>query len=127
MEDLYNWRPKDLALYVPPDAVLFVVIILLVISNTFMTMAWYNHLQSPNRTFFMSLAVAMFFVVFEYSFNIHANALGYTKYDLYTLKIIQEAITLCVFIAYAYFTYNESVDMKRLAAIGLVFAATTLV
>lgn len=125
--EFLNYRPTDLASYVSNDAILYVVIILLVISNTFMTMAWYDHLKYPNRTFFMSLVVAMFFVVFEYSFNIHANAIGYTKYDLYTLKIIQEAITLCVFIAYAYFMYDQSLDMKRLTAIGLVFSATWLV
>ena len=123
----FDYAPKDLASYIPSDAVLYVVIILLVISNTFMTMAWYNHLQSPNRTFFMSLVIAMFFVVFEYTFNIHANAIGYTAYDLYTLKIIQEAVTLSVFVAYAYFMYDQSLNLKRTAAIGLVFAASWLV
>lgn len=75
----------------------------------------------------MPLAVAMFYVIFEYSFNIHVNAIGHTKYDLYTLKIIQEAVTLSVFVAYAYFMYEESLNMRRMCAMGLVFATTWLV
>ena len=125
--NFFDYKPTDFVGLIPSDCVIYVVVILLIISNTFMTLAWYNHLKSPSRTFFMSLCIAMFYVIFEYTFNIHANAIGYTKYDLYTLKVIQEAVTLSVFVAYAYLAYGEELTTKHGFAFGLVFAAVAIV
>jgi uncharacterized protein len=77
---------------------------LLLASNIFMTFAWYGHLKSLNNK---PLVVAILFswgiAFFEYCFQVPANRIGYTQFSLPQLKIIQEVITLVVFVGFAVF------------------------
>jgi uncharacterized protein (DUF486 family) len=77
-------------------------IVLLVISNTFMTFAWYAHLRNLGHKPWIVAALASWGIaLFEYLFQVPANRIGFTALSLSQLKIIQEVITLTVFIPFA--------------------------
>ena len=75
---------------------------LLVLSNVFMTFAWYAHLRNLNdRKWYIAAFVSWGIALFEYLLQVPANRIGYTMYSLGQLKILQEAITLTVFVPFA--------------------------
>ena len=82
--------------------VAFQTIGLLIISNCFMTFAWYGHLRTLNgRKWYVAAIVSWMVALFEYLFQVPANRIGYTTMSLSQLKILQEAITLSVFVPFA--------------------------
>lgn len=90
---------------------------LLVISNIFMTYAWYGHLKSMKDSplwvvIFASWGIAFF----EYLFQVPANRMGFEHYTLPQLKIIQEVITILVFIVFSTFYMNQSFKLDYLWA-----------
>ena len=72
-------------------------IILLTISNIFMTFAWYGHLKFKNTALWLIILVSWGIAFFEYCFQVPANRIGHTVYSAAQLKTIQEVITLIVF------------------------------
>jgi uncharacterized protein len=75
---------------------------LLIISNIFMTFAWYGHLRNlSDRKWYIAVVVSWGIALFEYTFMIPANRIGATELTLPQLKILQEAITLVVFVPFA--------------------------
>ena len=75
---------------------------LLVLSNIFMTFAWYAHLRNlGDRKWYVAAFVSWGIALFEYLLQVPANRIGYTAYSLGQLKILQEAITLTVFVPFA--------------------------
>ena len=82
-------------------------VILLVISNTFMTFAWYGHLKHRSWSLLQAIVLSWLIVFGEYCFQVPANRFGYDRFSGYQLKIIQEAITLVVFVVFAYFYLGE--------------------
>ncbi len=75
---------------------------LLVISNIFMTFAWYGHLRNlGDRKWYIAVLISWSIALLEYMFMIPANRLGATEMSLSQLKILQEAITLTVFVPFA--------------------------
>jgi uncharacterized protein (DUF486 family) len=108
----------------------FLTIGLLILSNTFMTFAWYGHLKFRQMSWFNNLGLVSIILIswgialFEYSFQVPANRIGYVENDgpfnLWQLKVIQEVITLIVFTAFALiFFKNETFRVNHL--IGFVF------
>jgi uncharacterized protein (DUF486 family) len=82
--------------------VLFRTLILLTISNVFMTFAWYGHLKNlNNRKWYLAALVSWGVALFEYLFQVPANRIGFTQLNLGQLKIIQEVVTLSVFVPFA--------------------------
>jgi uncharacterized protein len=76
--------------------------VLLVLSNVFMTFAWYAHLRNlSGRPWYAAAFVSWGIALFEYLLQVPANRMGYTALSLGQLKIMQEAITLLVFIPFA--------------------------
>ena len=75
----------------------FAPIILLTISNVFMTFAWYGHLKYKNAALWMVILISWGIAFFEYCFQVPANRIGHEYYDAAHLKTIQEVITLVVF------------------------------
>jgi uncharacterized protein len=76
--------------------------LLLLISNLFMTFAWYGHLKNlGNRAWYVAALVSWGVALFEYLFQVPANRIGYTALSLSQLKILQEVITLSVFVPFA--------------------------
>lgn len=77
-------------------------ILLLVASNIFMTFAWYGHLKSLSTSAWYVAAFASWGIaLFEYLLQVPANRIGYTQFDVGQLKILQEVITLSVFVPFA--------------------------
>jgi uncharacterized protein len=75
---------------------------LLIASNVFMTFAWYAHLKNlSDRPWFIAAAISWGIALFEYLLQVPANRIGYSTLSLGQLKIMQEAITLVVFVPFA--------------------------
>ncbi|MGI4844655.1 MAG: DMT family protein [Janthinobacterium lividum] len=97
---------------------------LLVLSNIFMTFAWYGHLKSlNNRAWYVAALVSWGIALFEYLLQVPANRIGHTQFSLAQLKIMQEAITLSVFVPFAMLYMNEPFKLDYVwAALCLVGA-----
>ena len=84
------------------------VVALLCCSNLFMLFAWYGHLRSlKEKPYIIALLVSWGIAFFEYTLMIPANRLGATQFSLAQLKIMQEVITLAVFVPFALFYMKE--------------------
>ena len=82
---------------------------LLVASNVFMTFAWYAHLRNlSGRPWYIAAVASWGIALFEYLLQVPANRLGYTTMSLAQLKILQEVITLSVFVPFAIFYMKEA-------------------
>ncbi len=92
-------------------------ILMLVVSNIFMTFAWYGHLKNLNsKPLLVAILISWGIAFFEYSLQVPANRMGYKFFDLGQLKIIQEIITMVVFAAFAYFYMDKPLSMNFLYA-----------
>jgi uncharacterized protein len=96
---------------------------LLLLSNVFMTFAWYAHLKNlSGRPWFIAALVSWGIALFEYLLQVPANRIGYTALTLPQLKILQEIITLAVFVPFAIFYMRTPVKLDYLWA-GLCMVA----
>src|SRR5215203_3300574 len=83
-------------------------IVLLVCSNIFMTFAWYAHLRELSaKPWFIAVLVSWGIAFFEYALQVPANRIGFRSLDLGQLKILQEVITLTVFVPFAVFYMKQ--------------------
>ena len=83
-------------------------VVLLVLSNLFMTFAWYGHLRNfAGKAWYLAVVVSWGIAFFEYTLQVPANRIGYQVYSLSQLKIIQEVISLSVFIPFAIFYMDQ--------------------
>lgn len=81
---------------------------LLILSNVFMTIAWYGHLKSlSTKAWWVAAFISWGIALFEYLLQVPANRIGYTAYSLAQLKILQEALTLIVFVPFAMFYMGQ--------------------
>jgi uncharacterized protein (DUF486 family) len=97
--------------------VIFQTIGLLTLSNLFMTVAWYGHLKSlNNKAWWIAALVSWGIALFEYLLQVPANRIGYSQYSLAQLKIMQEAITLTVFVPFAMVFMNQPFKLDYLWA-----------
>lgn len=101
-------------------------VVLLLFSNIFMTYAWYYHLKHEGWPLWQAIVLSWLIAFFEYCLMVPANRIGYGTFTAYQLKIMQEAITLCVFLVFAYFVMNESPRWNTIASFVLIFAAVYL-
>lgn len=91
--------------------------LLLVCSNVFMTFAWYAHLRNLSAKPWWIAALASWGIaLFEYLLQVPANRIGYTSMSLGQLKILQEVITLSLFVPFAVFYMNEPLKLDYLWA-----------
>lgn len=97
---------------------------LLVISNLFMTVAWYGHLKYlHNRPLMVAVLVSWSIALMEYMVQVPANRIGYTTLTLPQLKILQEVITLLVFVPFAIIVMHQHIKLDYLwAALCMVGA-----
>jgi uncharacterized protein (DUF486 family) len=103
-------------------------VLLLVASNIFMTLAWYGHLKFKwldGKSMLFVILVSWGIAFFEYCLMVPANRNGYLsgQFSGYQLKIIQEAITLGVFIAFAWFVLKEKLAWNYAVSFALILAA----
>lgn len=98
--------------------------LLLVCSNVFMTFAWYAHLRNlGQRPLYVAILSSWAIALFEYCFQVPANRIGYTALTLGQLKILQEIITLSVFVPFAYFYMDQPMKLDYVWAALCIAAA----
>ncbi|HOH60833.1 MAG: DMT family protein [Candidatus Cloacimonetes bacterium] len=98
-------------------------IILLSISNIFMTFAWYGHLKYKTSPIFKVVLISWMIAFFEYCFQVPANRIGYGHYNAYELKTIQEVITLVVFSAFSVLYLKEDLRWNYIVGFLLIVCA----
>ncbi|MBC8556048.1 MAG: DMT family protein [Candidatus Brocadiales bacterium] len=101
-------------------------VFLLICSNVFMTFAWYAHLKElNNKAWIIAALVSWGIALFEYLLQVPANRIGYTVLSIGELKVIQEVITLSVFVPFSLFYLKEPLKLDYLWAglclIGAVY------
>ncbi len=112
----------------------FLTIVLLILSNTFMTIAWYGHLKFAEWKWFNKLGLIAIILIswgialFEYLFQVPANRIGYNgnggPFSLVQLKIIQEVITLVVFSLFTLFVFkNQTIKWNHIVAFVFILLA----
>ena len=99
---------------------------LLVLSNIFMTIAWYGHLKNlSTRPWYVAALISWGVALFEYLMQVPANRIGFTRLSLAQLKILQEVITLAVFVPFAVFYMRQPLNMNfvwaGLCMVGAVY------
>lgn len=99
---------------------------LLIISNVFMTFAWYAHLKELNsKPWIVAALVSWCIALVEYLFQVPANRIGYSELSVGQLKIMQEVISLSVFVPFSFFYMKEPLKLDYLWAglclLGAVF------
>lgn len=98
-------------------------VLLLLISNIFMTVAWYGHLKFKDTPLFKVIVLSWLIAFFEYCFQVPANRVGHLTFSAAQLKIIQEAITLSVFMVFSVLYLREPFKWNYGASFALVLAA----
>ena len=102
-------------------------VILLVLSNVFMTFAWYGHLKFKDQALWKVILVSWGIAFFEYCLQVPANRWGHGQFSAFQLKIMQEVITLVVFIVFSLLYLSEAPRWNHLIAFLLVLAAVVVV
>ncbi|MGH6651627.1 MAG: DMT family protein [Sphingopyxis sp.] len=95
-------------------------IFLLVVSNIFMTFAWYGHLGDVSRPMWLAILLAWGIAFFEYCVAVPANRIGHSVYSTAELKTMQEVITLIVFAGFAVFWLGEKLTINHLVGFTLI-------
>ena len=92
-------------------------IILLIFSNVFMTYAWYGHLKNLNdKKWYIAAIISWCIALFEYLLQVPANRIGATEFSLPQLKILQEVITLSIFVPFAVIYMKQPLKLDYLWA-----------
>lgn len=98
-------------------------VILLIISNIFMTLAWYGHLRYKGKPLLLVILISWSIALFEYIFQVPANRIGSEVFTVTQLKIMQECITLVVFSVVAYLLFGETLKWNNFVSYALIVAA----
>src|SRR3954453_685009 len=101
-----------------------ITVALLIISNIFMTIAWYGHLKFPHLPMIAAILIGWGIALIEYSFAVPANRIGYAHgFSGGQLKITQEVITLSVFAVFAALVLKEPIGWRFLGAFACLAGA----
>ena len=98
-------------------------IFLLIISNTFMTLAWYGHLKFKDKPLWLTILASWGIAFIEYLFQVPANRIGSSHFTVTQLKVMQECITLVVFTVVAWFLFGTGLKWNIIVSYGLIVAA----
>src|SRR5208337_3787931 len=102
-------------------------VLLLTISNIFMTVAWYGHLKYRQAPLFEVILVSWLIAFFEYCFQVPANRIGSYEFSVVQLKTIQEVITLVVFSVFAMIYFGVHMRWNHLAGFACLVLAVFFV
>lgn len=97
-------------------------VVLLLLSNVFMTFAWYGHLKYKASPLWIVILASWGIAFFEYCLAVPANRIGHGVYSAAELKTIQEVITLTVFVGFSILYLNEPVTLNHLVGFALIVA-----
>ena len=98
-------------------------VLLLLVSNIFMTFAWYGHLKYKASPLYAVILTSWLIAFLEYCFQVPANRIGHGFFSTVQLKTIQEIITLIVFVAFSVFYLKESIKWNHLVGFGFIVLA----
>lgn len=98
-------------------------ITMLMISNVFMTFAWYGHLKFTKSPLWAVIIISWLIAFVEYCFQVPANRLGYEYFNAAQLKTIQEIITLSVFCVFSVFYLKEGIKWNYLVGFAFIILA----
>lgn len=102
-------------------------ILLLIVSNTFMTIAWYGHLKYKEKPLYLAILVSWLIALPEYALQVPANRVGHRTFTATQLKVMQEAISLSVFLVFAWLYFGESPTWRAGVAFILITIAVALI
>ncbi len=102
-------------------------IVLLTISNIFMTFAWYGHLKFRQAPLFKVILVSWGIAFFEYCFQVPANRIGSYEFSAVQLKTIQEVITLTVFSVFSVYYLDQPIKWNYILGFALIVAAVFVI
>jgi uncharacterized protein len=102
-------------------------VILLTISNIFMTIAWYGHLKYRSASLWLVILISWGIAFFEYCFQVPANRYGYGQFNAAQLKTIQEVITLVVFSVFSVLYLKEEFKWNYAVGFLLIIAAVFII
>jgi uncharacterized protein (DUF486 family) len=102
-------------------------IAMLVLSNVFMTFAWYGHLKFKSSPLIIAVVGSWAIAFFEYCLAVPANRYGSAYYSTAQLKTMQEVITLIVFVGFSVFWLKESVTYNQLIGFALIAAGASFI
>ncbi|MGB1539795.1 MAG: DMT family protein [Rickettsiales bacterium] len=105
----------------------FITIGLLILSNIFMTFAWYGHLKFKAAPLFLVIMVSWGIAFFEYMLQVPANRMGHGYFSAAELKTIQEVITLVVFMGFSWLYLGESLHWNHFVGFALIAAGAYFV
>jgi uncharacterized protein len=97
--------------------------LLLVISNIFMTLAWYGHLKFKDKPLWLVIVASWALAFFEYFFQVPANRIGSARFTLVQLKVMQECITIFVFTIIAWLMFHQVLRWNNIVSFLLIVAA----
>jgi uncharacterized protein (DUF486 family) len=100
--------------------------LLLLASNVFMTVAWYGHLRFKQAPMVVAIFASWGIALFEYCLQVPANRIGNRALSAYQLKVMQEAISLVVFVFFAWLALGERVQGKHAVSFVLIIAAVAI-
>jgi uncharacterized protein len=101
-------------------------VVLLFLSNCFMTAAWYGHLRFKGAPLALAILGSWMLALPEYALQVPANRLGYGELSAYQLKILQECITLVVFMGFAWLFLGEGLQWRFVGSFALILAAVAV-
>ncbi len=113
--------------FIPAAFLPFVPIVMLCVSNIFMTFAWYGHLKYPNAPMVIAILAAWSIAFIEYCFAVPANRIGYGLYSAAELKTMQEVITLIIFAGFSVFWLGEKFTLYHGLGFALIAAGAAVV
>ncbi len=98
-------------------------ILLLIVSNIFMNLAWYGHLKFKDERLWLVILASWGLALFEYLFQVPANRIGSAQWSVPQLKILQECITLVVFTVLAYILFRSPLKWNYAVSYVLIIGA----
>lgn len=102
-------------------------VILLTMSNVFMTFAWYGHLKFKHTALYKVILISWFIAFIEYCFQVPANRIGHREFSAAELKTIQEVITLAIFCVFSVFYLKEDLKWNTIAGFLMIVGACILI
>jgi uncharacterized protein len=98
-------------------------ILLLIVSNTFMNLAWYGHLKFKDKPLWIVILASWGIAFFEYLFQVPANRIGSGEWSVPQLKVLQECITLAVFTLVAFVLFQTPIKWNYIVSYAFIVGA----
>ncbi len=105
----------------------YITVSMLLLSNVFMNFAWYGHLKNKSMPVYYAILISWGIAFFEYTLTVPANRIGSQVFSLFQLKIIQEILTIIVFVGIAVLYFGEKLKWNYIAGFFCIILAAFFV